>query len=218
MDALVDEQLVSEMRSKGYSRIPVFYGEDKSFIIGILIVKTLIGADVRQEPKKTLRQLWMDSICIIKHSVYVTPLAGLGQVLNIFKSGSAHMAVVCTNPQRLAEDSQRALDAIREDNEEKLERVEECGVIGITTLEKVLEDILNMQILDEKDLEKMRQKDNKSVTMHHDYQSQDYNNEYMGAGDNNFCVNETAANIANMTQTEQNIVKANIEMFSNKIT
>lgn len=46
IDALLDIHLINEMRIKGYSRIPIYYGSDKSFIIGILIVKTLIGADV----------------------------------------------------------------------------------------------------------------------------------------------------------------------------
>lgn len=41
-------------------------------------------------------------------------------------------------------------------------------IIGITTLEKVLEEMLNMPILDEKDIEKIRNKENRSVTMHED--------------------------------------------------
>ena len=46
IDALVDINMINEMRLKGYSRIPVYYGSNKSFILGILIVKTLIGADI----------------------------------------------------------------------------------------------------------------------------------------------------------------------------
>jgi CBS domain containing-hemolysin-like protein len=46
MDAVVDINMINEMRLKGYSRIPVYYGDNKSFILGILIVKTLIGADI----------------------------------------------------------------------------------------------------------------------------------------------------------------------------
>jgi metal transporter CNNM len=55
VDALIDETMIEEIRTKGYSRIPVYYGESKSFILGILIVKTLIGVDI-DEPK-TLREL-----------------------------------------------------------------------------------------------------------------------------------------------------------------
>jgi CBS domain containing-hemolysin-like protein len=42
---------------KGYSRIPIYYGENKTFILGVLIVKSLIGLDI-DEPK-TLRELSM---------------------------------------------------------------------------------------------------------------------------------------------------------------
>ena len=44
---------------------------------------------------------------------------------------------------------------------------------GITTLEKVLEEILNMPILDEKDVEKIRNKENRSVTMHEESRNDD---------------------------------------------
>ena len=47
--------MIQEIRTKGYSRIPVYYGANKSFILGILITKTLIGVDV--DHPKTLREL-----------------------------------------------------------------------------------------------------------------------------------------------------------------
>lgn len=96
IDALVDINLINEMRVKGYSRIPIFYGENKGFIIGILIVKTLIGADIMKP--KTLRELCKLQLCKIKTPSYVHPYAPLGQMLNIFKSGSTHMAIVCNDP------------------------------------------------------------------------------------------------------------------------
>jgi CBS domain containing-hemolysin-like protein len=55
IDAVMNEKTYQEIKAKGYSRIPVYYGECKGFIIGILIIKTLIGADMHKAT--TLRDL-----------------------------------------------------------------------------------------------------------------------------------------------------------------
>lgn len=43
IDSVLDESTIELIKTKGYSRVPVYYGEDKTFIIGVLIVKSLIG-------------------------------------------------------------------------------------------------------------------------------------------------------------------------------
>lgn len=53
-------------------------------------------------------------------------------------------------------------------------------ILGITTLEKVLEEILNMTILDEKDAEKIKNKENRSVTMYEESQRMDDYNDAPG--------------------------------------
>lgn len=50
-------------------------------------------------------------------------------------------------------------------------------ILGIVTLEKVLEAILNMSILDEKDAEKIRNLSNKSVTVREIDENTGYFNE-----------------------------------------
>lgn len=65
------------------------------------------------------------------------------------------------------EEADKVLDAIKRGTDMQLS-VGHHDILGITTLEKVLEEILNMPILDEKDVEKMRSKNNRSVTMHQD--------------------------------------------------
>jgi len=81
------------MRAKGYSRLPVYYGENKMFILGILIVKTLIGVDIKNP--KTLRELCKLQLCKIKTPSYVHPFVPINEMLNTFKSGNTHMAIVC---------------------------------------------------------------------------------------------------------------------------
>ena len=43
IDTVIDKESIKLIKRKGYSRIPVFYGENRTFIIGVLIVKSLIG-------------------------------------------------------------------------------------------------------------------------------------------------------------------------------
>jgi metal transporter CNNM len=43
IDTVMDDTIIEMIKEKGYSRVPVYYGENKSFIIGVLIVKSLIG-------------------------------------------------------------------------------------------------------------------------------------------------------------------------------
>jgi len=43
IDTVINKEVIELIKKKGYSRVPVFYGENKSFIIGVLIVKSLIG-------------------------------------------------------------------------------------------------------------------------------------------------------------------------------
>ena len=83
-------------------------------------------------------------------------------------------------------------------------------VIGITTLEKVLEEILNMPILDEKDIEKLRNKEQRSVTMHDDYSSRHEDQESMVGPimGRTVALNDETYNVANMTHEEQQILKA----------
>ena len=43
IDTVINDAAIDLIKRKGYSRIPVFYGENKTMIIGVLIVKSLIG-------------------------------------------------------------------------------------------------------------------------------------------------------------------------------
>jgi len=43
-DRVVNEDLMIEVKKKNYSRIPVYYGDvDRKLIIGVLLVKSLVG-------------------------------------------------------------------------------------------------------------------------------------------------------------------------------
>ena len=40
---VVDKDLLLEMRNKAYSRIPIYYNENKHLVFGILMLKSLVG-------------------------------------------------------------------------------------------------------------------------------------------------------------------------------
>ena len=50
---------------------------------------------------------------MIKTPIYASPDAPVGQMLNIFKEGTAHLAIVCLDPQRMVEEANIVLDAIK---------------------------------------------------------------------------------------------------------
>ncbi|CDW80843.1 UNKNOWN [Stylonychia lemnae] len=151
IDTILDKEVIDLIKLKGYSRIPVYYGEDHSFILGLLIVKSLIGLNV--ESPLSLRELSMKGQCLIKTPIYASPSATVGQMLNIFKEGSAHLAVVCQDPERLVDEANDLLEAIKQGRDQQVS-VTSHQILGITTLEKIIEQIISMPILDEKDIEK----------------------------------------------------------------
>ncbi len=92
----MDKTAIDLIKKKGYSRIPVYYGDHPTFILGLLIVKSLIGIDI-DEPK-SLKELCYLGQCMIKTPIYAASDATVAQLLNIFKEGSAHLAIVCGDP------------------------------------------------------------------------------------------------------------------------
>jgi hypothetical protein len=74
-------------------------------------------------------------------------------MLNIFKKGSAHLAIVCEDSEKMVYEADLLNAAIQKGTDQQLS-TSHHNVIGITTLEKIIEQILSMPILDEKDLDK----------------------------------------------------------------
>lgn len=64
----MDKTAIDLIKKKGYSRIPVYYGDTPTFILGLLIVKSLIGIDI-DEPK-SLKDLCYLGECMIKTPIY----------------------------------------------------------------------------------------------------------------------------------------------------
>jgi metal transporter CNNM len=183
-DRVVDDSLIQEIKQNHFSRIPVYYGpKERNCVFGIILVKSLVGlklpTDSEGNPKKvTVGDLITLKLCKIGSPLYVKPTTKTESILNLFKSGYSHLAIVAENPESLMEEAQSVLEVLNETSEEvkkeKMKRLEELvdsvhvmnhQVFGIITLENILESIFNISIIDEKDLEKIQRYNQQTSAM-----------------------------------------------------
>uniref|UniRef100_A0A3Q4BR07 Metal transporter n=1 Tax=Mola mola TaxID=94237 RepID=A0A3Q4BR07_MOLML len=146
-DVVLDFNAMSEIMQSGYTRIPVFENE-RSNIVDILFVKDLAFVDPDDcTPLKTITQFYKHPLhCVFNDTK-------LDAMLEEFKKGKSHLAIV----QRVNNEGEG--DPFYE-------------VMGIVTLEDVIEEIIKSEILDETDL----YTDNRSKrrVSHHERKQQDF--------------------------------------------
>jgi metal transporter CNNM len=155
-DMIMTERNMVKVYSSGFSRIPVYRhvtGEEdisenkgkkdsshgKWRICGVLIAKQLIVVDPEDQRRVDTLPLYCP-LC-------VSPSSSLIDLLNLFQTGGkgmrgGHMALVCAQPH-LGNTALRSGECVPK----------EAGLIGIITLEDVLEALLQEQIYDEYDRE-----------------------------------------------------------------
>ncbi|XP_070569081.1 uncharacterized protein [Ptychodera flava] len=137
INSAMDHQLMDQLLAKGHSRIPV-YESSRSNVKGVLLVKTLIkldpddGTQVRDIFSKHSRKL-----PVVPEN---TPLYDL---LNEFQTGKTHMVAVKKEVNRSEEHDGNVSGAVVQYEEE---------ILGIITLEDIIEEILQEEILDETDV------------------------------------------------------------------
>lgn len=141
-DMVLDQQNVARIYGVGYSRVPVYLRNprrprDPSAIIGILMTRQLIMIDTDHRRKVGSLPLYIPT-CI-------SPNDNMIDLLHIFQSGSmgnkgGHMAIVCEKPTV----AQAAL-------ERHHPIPPEAKIIGIVTLEDVIEELIQEPIYDEGD-------------------------------------------------------------------
>eukprot|EP01135_Chromosphaera_perkinsii_P002026 Nk52_evm73s215 gene=Nk52_evmTU73s215 len=120
--AVMNEELMNVLLEMGHSRIPIYQG-NKNTIIGVLLVKTLIRT--RPEDKIPISELYLLRTASIPASL------PLYDMLNEFQTGKSHMAVV-----------------IEDDNNSP----RKGEVLGVVTLEDVIEELIGEEIIDETDV------------------------------------------------------------------
>jgi len=89
-DTILDEKMMENILSAGYSRIPVHTPDNETNFVGMLLVKILITYDpedckpVRDFSLATLPETGPDTSCL--------------DILNFFQEGKSHMVLVSENP------------------------------------------------------------------------------------------------------------------------
>ncbi|XP_049713030.1 metal transporter CNNM4 [Elephas maximus indicus] len=126
-DAVLDFNTMSEIMESGYTRIPVFEDE-QSNIVDILYVKDLAFVDPDDcTPLKTITRFYNHPVHFVFHDTK------LDAMLEEFKKGKSHLAIV----QKVNNEGEG--DPFYE-------------VLGLVTLEDVIEEIIKSEILDESDM------------------------------------------------------------------
>jgi metal transporter CNNM len=125
----LDFNTISLIFQRGFSRIPV-YENTKDNVVGILFTKDLILLD--PEDNVSIRSV----IHFFSRSVMkVRTMNTLSQVLGLFKSGRCHLAIVVDAEESKVSDMHDPIFV----------------VVGIITIEDIIEDILQTEISDETD-------------------------------------------------------------------
>ncbi|XP_061528295.1 LOW QUALITY PROTEIN: metal transporter CNNM4-like [Phycodurus eques] len=125
-DAVLDFNTMSEIMESGYTRIPVYEGE-RSNIVDVLFVKDLAFVDPDDSTTlKTITKFYNHPVHFVFHDTK------LDSMLEEFKKGKSHLAIV----QKVNNEGEG--DPFYE-------------VLGLVTLEDVIEEIIKSEILDESD-------------------------------------------------------------------
>ena len=155
-DEKFDNEKLREISDKGYSRIPVYSYHDKNDIIGLIRIKQLLGINFSEN--KSLCALNVE----IRKPLVVHPSMAIIDLLKEFLKGKSHMAFITENVEKI----QKTLGLTR--NNSVMDMNENCisfrqrklkcqkKILGMVTLEDVIESMFNIQIYDEDDYERQR--------------------------------------------------------------
>ncbi|CAN0022155.1 unnamed protein product [Ectocarpus fasciculatus] len=128
----LDANTMADIMAAGYSRVLVYDGQDTRNIRGYLQVKKLIVLSPDDER--------VISTLMLRVPVVVSPKKSLLELLNTFQTGKSHLALVSSSPAITLESLKRGVP---------LEGA--ARPMGIITLEDIIEEIIQEEIMDESD-------------------------------------------------------------------
>ena len=157
----IDEQTLSLILHKGFSRIPVYSGK-RNNVVGILRIKQLINVDIRDNRSLKEKNIQLSQPIVISPEMYAIDL------LNEFRKGKSHMAFITKDVEKM----QRQFGLNKENSyheslflshlQSQTDKGPNLTLLGIVTLEDVIENLIKVDILDEDDYKKNKAKMNKA--------------------------------------------------------
>jgi CBS domain containing-hemolysin-like protein len=136
-ELLLDDQTLVMIREKGFSRIPVYKGSDPADIYAVFLSKKLIGYD------SPTQQRLSETSFKLRQPMYVKPDLSMLKLLQMFQGGTDHMAFVTFHPPS----DTLSLHEIMHLS---------TSVLGVITMEDVLQKLIDSKIYDESDMERLR--------------------------------------------------------------
>jgi metal transporter CNNM len=128
----LDLKVLRSISSSGFSRIPV-YSKTKNNIKGIAHINSLIMVNPADKmPLNTIP---------LRNPIFVSPSASLMQLLTIFRNGESHLAIIT-----------ESYNACEQFAKIKKDLPPDAKILGIVTLEDVLEELIQEEIYDENEL------------------------------------------------------------------
>lgn len=160
----IDNRIAKRIMKAGYSRIPVYEANDKNKIIGIMLIKTLIGLGLTEA--KTISQLVNEGLVVLRKPIFISPNEDFETLLQQFSIGKSHMAIVSEDPSAMMEYVNRyedvagelsfhipeLIDKTNEDAQSEIFKVP--SVVGLLTLEDLIEYFIKVDIHDEADYDR----------------------------------------------------------------
>ena len=161
----MSNRAAKRLAKAGYSRIPIYARKDKNYILGVLLIKSLIGLDFNENKEVSLEDLVHDDLVTLRKPMFIKPDVEMGTLLQKFKNGRSHMAIVTEDPEAMEEQVKRLYrdDSLIIDDDENTESnksgpsAQRPAVIGLVTIEDILEAIINDEIYDEDDYDNHHQ-------------------------------------------------------------
>ena len=152
-DEKINDEKIIEILKKGFSRIPVYTNNNIKDIIGLLRIKQLIGFDTKKN--LSLRETRVH----LKLPLIIHPSMTLIELVREFRKGKSHMAFITEQVEKLqAKLGLNRTNSLLVENKFLLPSKGDLGIeiLGIITLEDVIENVFNLEILDEDDYDKIK--------------------------------------------------------------
>ena len=202
-DEKLDQYKIKQILRCGYSRIPVYSNHNEYDILGLVRIKQLVGLDYNEN--YSLREFGIK----ISSPLVIHPGLGLIDLLREFRKGKSHMAFVTEE----VETFQSKFGLTRTNSSMKIINLRDRKgktngkILGIITLEDVIEHMFNFEILDEDDYEKMNQSTKNIVVINNNY------NNYVQIIDENS--KSSISNSKNNSEFNKRIVEREDQNLSN---